>query len=136
MNSYVTQRIVPALIIGGPILQIVAQYVCIKIRDEIEMPGFLVFPLLLLDATLLNVLVFTCASWVYNVSVQVMRTQERNLLTDKKNSVLRRSAKACAVLKIKFGSNFIDNGRPLVIQNFCLNQTASLILIKRGDNKD
>lgn len=46
-----------------------------------------------------------------------------------RRSALIKGAKACTVLKIKFGSNFIDRGTPLVIQKFCLDQTMSLVLI-------
>lgn len=44
--------------------------------------------------------------------------------------LIRRQVKGCSMLKVKFGSNFIDRGTPLVIQNFCINQTVSLTLIK------
>lgn len=134
LNAFLMVRIVPVMVAGMPGLQILTQYVCIKMHEEISMPGFLIFPLVFGDSTVNNVLVFTLASWINNISAKVlMQLGNKMVNLDASRmglSILRRKIKACTVLKIKFGSNFIDRGTPLVIQNFCLNQTMTLILIK------
>lgn len=108
----------------------------ITMHREIPMPVFLIFPVILVDASVNNILVFTLASWVFNSSVKYLKGVEKMTLQFRSQSLIRKQLKSCGTLKIKFGSNFIDNGTPLVIQNFCLNQTMSIILIhKRREAK-
>lgn len=131
-NEFLMVRTVPAMVAFIPTLQIVSQYVCIKMRGEIEMPGFLLFPLILVDSVGVNLLVFTLASWVNNISTKFLHTLDAKIAGRRgtRKWMLRKEKIACGVLKIKFGSNFIDSGTPLVIQNFCLTQTMSLILLR------
>lgn len=131
-NGFLMVRTIPAMVAFIPTLQIVSQYVCITMHDEIEMPGFLVFPLMLIDSVMVNIMVFTLASWVNNISTKFLHKLDKKIagLRGTRKSNLRKEQVACCVLKIKFGSNFIDSGTPLVIQNFCLTQTMSLILIR------
>ncbi|OXA49376.1 hypothetical protein Fcan01_15930 [Folsomia candida] len=132
MNAFSMEQVVPSIVCGIPLLQIVLQYVIITMHGEIAMPVFLMFPATLFNAVVNNMLIFTLASWVYNSSVKVLRKLDMTILQYTRKSVIRKQWKSCGRLKIKFGSNFIDGGTPLVIQNFCLNQTMSLILIKEG----
>lgn len=129
LNDYMRYRIVPAVITVIPGLQIVPQYVCIKLHDVIPMPGFLLFPTYFLDCTLVNILVFTMASWVNSASEGIIR-KWRQRAGMKRKSVLRKQMLACCPLKIRFGINNIDRGTPLNIQNFCMDQTVQLLLIR------
>lgn len=132
LNSFLMPSIVPLTIVIIPLHKIIAQYVCVMLRDEIPMPGFLVFPIMGVDSTIVNILVFTLASLVHNASRDILQKLGQKIVTFRGGNEdrLRRKVKACAVLKIKFGSNFIDQGTPLVIQNFCMTQTMNLILMK------
>lgn len=125
-------RLIPVYILLMPVLQILTQYVSIMMHDEIPMPVFLIFPLVWANVIVNNIFVFTLASWVNNVSIKILREQTNAMIRrgwgGRKSSLIK-SAKACPALKIKFGSNFIDSGTPLVIQDFCQAQTMSLILI-------
>lgn len=94
------------------------------------MPGFLVFPMILFDAVIVNMLTITLASNVHKESVKLLRVMAKNAIGQGQYAVTKRQLRACTLLKIKFGSNFIDRGTPLVIQTFCLNQTVSLGLIR------
>lgn len=129
LNDFLMVKIVPALITFVPGIQILGQYICVKMHHDVRMPGFLIFPLLTIDAALINIIIFTLASRVNSVSIKVLATHEKYSSKFKRTSAIKKSIRACAVLKIKFGSNYIDNGTPLVIQNFCADQTMSLILI-------
>lgn len=133
MNAYLMEKIVPCMVCGVPLLQIVVQCVCITMHSEIPMPVFLIFPIILVDAMTTNILIFTLASWVFNSSTKSLKKLDLTTLQYARRSVVRKQLKSCGTLKIKFGSNFIDKGTPLVIQNFCLDQTMSLILIKEGN---
>ncbi|XP_035715556.1 uncharacterized protein LOC118438863 [Folsomia candida] len=133
MNGCTMVRIVPSMVLCTPNLQIISQFVSIKLHSKIAMPGFLIFPLIMVDAVIVNVFVYTLASWVNSTSTKLLQTQVRRTVQfGGKKSQLAREIRACGVLKIKFGSNFIDNGTPLVIQNFCFNQTLNLLLISDG----
>lgn len=123
-------RVLPTAITLVPGLQIVAQYVCIRLNTEIPMPGFLVFPLIGVNAIIYDILIFTVASSVHNLSQDILQSFCRKISGISMDPVERRRTKCCSVLKIKFGSNFIDRGTPLVIQDFCMNQTVNLVLIK------
>ncbi|OXA54079.1 hypothetical protein Fcan01_11224 [Folsomia candida] len=115
-----------------PLLQIGVQYVVITMHGKIAMPVFLIFPVILMDTILNNMLIFTLASWVFNSSVKSVEKLDRTTLKYGRRSIIRRTLKSCGLLKIKFGSNSIDRRTPLVIQNLCLTQTMSIILIKEG----
>lgn len=97
------------------------------------MPGLLVFPLMMLDCAVVNGFVFTLASRVNTTSTEMLKMQERHSIQfGGRRSVLAREIRSCGVLKIKFGSNYVDKGTPLVIQDFCVNQTLNLLLIDEG----
>lgn len=132
-NAALMGRVVPALMLCAPSIQIIGMYVCINLREEIPMPGFLIFPLMGLDCGVCNVMVITMASWIHNVSIKVLSALNRRAGQMQKidRGISRRQVSSSYALKVKFGSNFMDRGTPLVIQNFCLTQTMSLILIQR-----
>ncbi|OXA47974.1 hypothetical protein Fcan01_17295 [Folsomia candida] len=124
---------------------IVDQHSCLKLYRSIQilekyMNGFLmarVAPMMVMSIPAIQIacglLVYTFASWVSSTSTKVLQTHAGvTVQFGGKRSVLAREIRACGALKIKFGSNFIDNGTPLVIQNFCLNQTVNLLLISSG----
>ncbi|OXA64469.1 hypothetical protein Fcan01_00363 [Folsomia candida] len=112
---------------------IIAQYVTINHYSDIAMPGFLAFPLIAVNCLTTNVVVFTLAAFVNSASEKVMESLGKKAggLSGKK-LLIKRQIRGCSVLKVKFGSNFIDRGTPLVMQTFCINQTVSLTLIKQG----
>ncbi|OXA62248.1 hypothetical protein Fcan01_00051 [Folsomia candida] len=120
VNAYVMDRIMPAYILGGPIVQIVSMFACINLHNEIKMPGFILFPMLAVDAISANTISLTLASCVYRFSKQVLQRLRNVSTCSGCNKLTKREMKSISILKIKFGSNFIDRKTPLVIQNFCL----------------
>ncbi|XP_035711648.1 uncharacterized protein LOC118437013 [Folsomia candida] len=136
-NGFLMQRLIPVFMLLMPTLQILLQYVCVMMHGEIPMPAFLLFPITWVNIFVSNIFVFTLASWVNNISTKVLQELMSAIVQcrcGRRRSSLVKGVKACAVLKIKFGSNFIDSGTPLVIQDFCLTQTMSLILIDGSRN--
>ncbi|OXA43273.1 hypothetical protein Fcan01_21973 [Folsomia candida] len=119
----------------APGVQLIAQYVCINHHAEIAMPGFLLFPLIGGDAGITNVLVFTLASYINIASERALQGMKDKIRLLESKRFMIKQLRACSVLKVKFGSNFIDRGTPLVIQNFCISQTVTLSLIKSGQVK-
>lgn len=130
MNPYTSDKILPAMLICCPSIQIIGQFVSINLHGSIPMPGFLVFPLMMVDTTIFNVLIVTFASLIFSSSQKTLQSLGKKLMERvNERGLTRRQLRSCSMLKIKFGSNFIDPGTPLVIQTFCINQTMSLSLI-------
>lgn len=133
LNKLLNFLIIPAVISFTPMAEIVTMYVSFTLYKEIPMPGFVLFPLLMVDVTVINVLTFMLAGWVNSTSKQVLGEYARDPQPFGRRHELTRTIKSCSHLSIKFGSNFVDEGTSLVIQNFCLNQASSLILIRKND---
>ncbi|XP_035702047.1 uncharacterized protein LOC118433837 [Folsomia candida] len=133
MNSFLRDRLLPVMMLFVPGIQVIAQYVTIDHHSDITMPGFLIFPLIGLNCGANNVLAFTLASFVNSGSEKVMATlRKKSSQLRGKKALMKRQLRGCTALQVKFGSNYIDRGTPLVVQTFCINQTASLTLIKEG----
>lgn len=128
--------IVPTTLLGIPLVQIVGLYAMLNLHNTVTMPGFLVFPVMTLNSFVNNIFTVTLASHLHNSSEQVLVSLGKNGVksqgSGRSKALFRRELKSCSMLKIKFGSNFIDRTTPLVIQNLCLNETMSLTLIKAG----
>ncbi|OXA49640.1 hypothetical protein Fcan01_15394 [Folsomia candida] len=131
-NAFIIERIVPLLISCIPAIQISGLYVCITMHGEIGLPGFAIFPLMVIAAGINNILVITLASMVNISSQRVLDTLTQKVVGFQRGKRILhlKELRACGVLKIKFGSNFIDRGTPLAMQNFCISQTVSLCLVK------
>ncbi|OXA61399.1 Light-independent protochlorophyllide reductase subunit B [Folsomia candida] len=129
-NDFVRERVLPAILFCTPAVQVVGMYVGINLQSEIAMPGFLVFPLIGVDAAVCNILVVTMASWIYKRSQKlILLLKKRAARIPSQKALIKRQIRSCSEMRVKFGSNFIDRGTPLVIQNFCINQTMTLTLI-------
>ncbi|OXA42961.1 hypothetical protein Fcan01_22300 [Folsomia candida] len=128
-NAFLSEKLIIMVLFGNPVIQIFALFGCISFRQEFPMPGFLVFPLFLVASGMSSIIIITLASRINGFSRDVLTSLERATF-NQGTKVKRRELIACNVLKIKFGPNFIDNATPLVLQNFCINQALSLILLK------
>ncbi|OXA36736.1 hypothetical protein Fcan01_28491 [Folsomia candida] len=84
--------------------------------------GFALFPILAISAITSNIFVITLASLINNCSQRVLHNKGHQTvaLQNRKSGLRRRELRACCHLKIKFGSNYIDNGTPLLDLWICL----------------
>jgi len=127
--NYVFQReYTPSIVatITGEI--IVCVFVCIRLHDVVPMPGFLFYPLLLVDG--LSVILTTkVAGEVYRKSGVYLFSLRENVKLTRKHRLVK-ELKSLAPIKIRFGaSNFIDELTPLVLLDFCFCQSVSVLLI-------
>ncbi|OXA43292.1 hypothetical protein Fcan01_22065 [Folsomia candida] len=67
-NDFLMDRIVPAMLLCSPGVQLIVQYVCINHHNDIPMPGFLVFPIIGWNGGITNVLVYSLASGIHSAS--------------------------------------------------------------------
>ncbi len=81
---------------------------------------------------LLNViLMFGMLADVFNVSTKVLETINAKP-EFRKSPWFRRWLRSCQVLKIYFGgTNYLDRLTPLTLEDFVINQTVSLLLLKK-----
>ncbi|OXA42525.1 hypothetical protein Fcan01_22913 [Folsomia candida] len=129
MNYSMKGQLVPAMIGIVPLIQVFTQFVCIKLYSEIPLPGFLIFPMLLLDSAIVNLVIETMAANVHTNSVRLLAELNFELKSLPRRSKFRKELEACTATRIQFGQNFVDKGTPLVIENYCISQTVSLLLL-------
>lgn len=121
------RRLIPTVVVGFPALQFVTSFVAIKHGDKIDWPEFGMFPLVYFDGFFINVVMFTAASWIYEDSSKLLKKLKSQKLT----AQLRKTLIALPPLKVRFGDNFVDSCTPLVIQDFCVQNTASALLLSK-----
>jgi hypothetical protein len=122
--------VLPCILQAATIVCIISFYVCIVMSDQIPFPGFLLFPLLLLNSVCFIMFVCTKASSVNSSSIALIARERRKVANFRTNSLLRRVVVSIPPLKVEFASNYIDKLTPLVLLNFCINQTVSLLIIR------
>jgi hypothetical protein len=78
------------------------------------------------------VFIFTVATFSFAAKINTMSNQWIKDSKPKcKRKLERRMRKSLMPLKLYFGNNFVDGLTPLVIQDFCARQTASLLLVTK-----
>ncbi|OXA46129.1 hypothetical protein Fcan01_19254 [Folsomia candida] len=135
-NSAMKGQVVPAVLGLIPQIQVFSLFVCIRLYASIQLPNFLLFPLILTDATVVNLVINTLAAGVHTNSSLVLKNMTRGLQTFPVRSGFRKELRACQPTKVQFGQNFVDKGTPLVIENFCFNSTVSLLLFHGRTSHD
>jgi hypothetical protein len=130
LNNFLVYKITPLILVVGPYSQIFGIYTCIKFNSKFPFYVFMMFALICINAIVCNIVLFTFASWIQVQSQEAIVLWEKQCCKYKRRSLLKKMIKTFVPLKIKFGSNFMDRGTALVIQNYVFNQTMSLLLIK------
>lgn len=125
MNNFRRGRMVPILLTVTPMVEVVALFVTIKWHDIIPLSGFFVFPLIFLFVFIGLVLFLTVAGKLFLRSRKLLRNLRGGCRTRPK----RRELSYLRPLKVQCASNFIDQATALATQDFCINQTVSLLLL-------
>ena len=105
---------------------VLSLFVCIKLNQAIPLPGFLFFPLALFDVCIIILVEYTTAALIWKRSSELLILWKKQ---SKHKTMFKATLKSLSPFKIKFGMNFVDSLTPLVILDFCINQTASMLLI-------
>ncbi|OXA63522.1 hypothetical protein Fcan01_00139 [Folsomia candida] len=80
-------------------------------------------------SVIMNLVIESMAAKVNTNSAKLLSGLNRELKRLPIKSSCRKEFRACTATKIQFGQNFVDKGTPLVIEDFCINQTVSLLLL-------
>jgi hypothetical protein len=122
--------VLPLILQAATSVCIISLCVCLIMSGQIPVPGFLLFPLLLLNCVCFIIFVCTKASSVNTMSSLLIAEQRNKLANSNKNTLLRKVVKSIVPLKVEFGCNYIDKLTPLVLLDFCINQTVSVLIIR------
>lgn len=130
INAGVRFRIFPATGITCPWVQIVGGFAVVKLHSSLEFSYFVLFLQYFSICVFNNIHSFGGAGAIYSKSQGSLIAAKREVLKKKVPKIARREIKSLTPLRIWFGSNFADELTCLVIQDFCINQTISLLLME------
>ncbi|OXA49224.1 hypothetical protein Fcan01_16026 [Folsomia candida] len=135
LNAIFSAALLPIMLLNWTSVQIFAGFVTISRHSVVQMPQYLMFPIVWWNCIALNLSVTTLSSYIYGNSGRIMgqlgklRCQLRFRFGRK---LAHRELRSCTPLKIKFGNNFIDGMTPIVNQDLAWNQTMSLMLLGKS----
>jgi hypothetical protein len=121
--------VLPLILQAATSVCIISLYVCLVMSDQIPFPGFLLFPLLLVNCVCFIIFICTKASKINTTSIGFIAQEQGTLVHFNKSALLRKMVKSIPPLKVEFASNYIDKLTPLVLLDFCINQTVSVLII-------
>lgn len=132
-NACFKNLFLPGILGSVSALFIFSLFVSIKFAQLVPLPGFLFFPLALFDCGVIILVEFSTAGFLHERSaslVEIYKTQSMvGHGNNKVKKVTKMTAQSLAPLKIRMGMNYVDKFTPLVILNFCVSESVSLIMI-------
>lgn len=127
LNSTVRYRVWPALTAYLPALHVLGAVACIKFHKHLALPNFVFVISVSIIVAVTELIFYTGCSKIYGNSLSWLSCVKSGGM--KMNKVERKMVRSMQPLRIWFGSNFVDELTPLVIQNFCTDQTVSVLLL-------
>ncbi|OXA55079.1 hypothetical protein Fcan01_11342 [Folsomia candida] len=124
-------RVLPACAIGFPAIQFFSFYVCVRLHDKIPPAAFIMFPTAYFDCFLFTIVIFTAAARVYTGSENLLKKWERKFPHVQRKYVMRKTFISFPPLKVRMGGNFVEAFTPLVVQDFCVRTTASMLMLSQ-----
>ncbi|OXA55112.1 hypothetical protein Fcan01_11527 [Folsomia candida] len=134
LNECVQRRIMLLLTLAGPLVQTFSIYALIAFRLELGVLDLLLFSLLTADAFTLNLLMFQAAAMVNVRSKEIVDMWKywKPRSGQKKERSVTRCFKSLRPLRIKFGNSYAEGTTFLKVQDHCLTQTVSLLVITKA----
>lgn len=129
VNSCVRYRILPVLTGVCPIVQIFAGYIITKFHSSMKISHLVFIMIMDYFCTLYSVMVLTAAGSIYAKSSGWIEKAKNACSKDKEKKIRRREIRSMMPIRIWFGSNFVDTLTALVIEDFCIGQIISLLLM-------
>lgn len=126
VNSCLQSRVFPIMAMVSPIAQIFTGFAIVEFHSSMDLSHMVSMLVFLAGSSLVNLSVFAGAGSICCKSLKWLKAAKNCHMT---NKVQKRAIKSMTPLRIFFGSNYVDVLTPLVVQNFCLNQTLSLLLL-------
>jgi hypothetical protein len=125
-DSCVRYSILPIFLTLGVSLCFMTFYVCLAFSKSIPALALMYFFVLFVNCNIFILVVCSNAANVQAASQDILQSV-KHLRGDKH---FRAKLRALPELPIQFGQNFIDKETPLVMTDFYINQTVSILLIE------
>lgn len=126
-NSCIRDRIFLTLALLGPLLQVLTGFAVIEVENSGNFSMSVVCGLLYCIMSSLTLFTFSITGQVNEVSLNWIAAR-RGLC---KTKIERKTMRSLVAVRIQFGSNFVEGLTPLVVLQFCFQQTASLLLMRQ-----
>lgn len=127
MNDYGRSRLLPSTLGVAPMVEVLGLFTIIKFHEDIPFPGILIFPIGFLTALTGLIVLETMSGALVTRSKEAVLTWAKTLAGS--SPLRRRQFDSLQLLKVKFGNNFLDRVTALITQDFCINQTVSLLIM-------
>ncbi|OXA53838.1 hypothetical protein Fcan01_10304 [Folsomia candida] len=127
LNSCTKSRILLTVALLAPAIQILLSCVSIKLfqsENTRKIEAFLFIWVYIL-ALVFTIFLFSAAAQINNLSMNWISLFKRKC----RNRVERRMHKSLMSLRLEFGNNFVEALTPIVVQEFCVRQTVTSLLI-------
>lgn len=127
LNSATAGRIFKTIALVFPFNQIEISFTCIKLHQsgDVNLGKLAFFLLTYLDFLAFCLLVFTATAKINTLSKKRISQFGRKI----KSKVDKKVMRGMSPLRIKFGDNFVEAITPLIIQEFCIRQLISLLIV-------
>lgn len=123
-NFIYKAKTLPVSVFATPLIQILSGFTFVVLLHNANLFQLAIFLVIYLGSMMFSMIVLSSAASIY------VKTEEWiNDLKLGKNKYFRRVHKSFRPLRLEFDNNYVDRLTPLVIQEFCMTQTASLLLL-------
>ncbi|OXA41604.1 hypothetical protein Fcan01_23852 [Folsomia candida] len=126
LNSCIRDRIFLTLALLGPLFQVWVGYALIQVANSGNIVILALCGVMYGAMFFMILFVFSVTGIVNRVSWYWIAT--RRMIGTKK--VVRKTMKSLVPVRIQFGNNFVEPLTPLVVQEYCVRQTVSLLLLR------
>ncbi len=126
LNSCIRYRIFLTLALLDPLFQVSVGYALILVTDSGNIFILALYGLIYCVMFSVSLLIFSVTGLVNQVSWYWIAT--RRVICTRK--VVRKAMRCLVPVRIQFGNNFVEPVTPLVVQEFCVRQTVSLLLLR------
>ncbi|OXA48047.1 hypothetical protein Fcan01_17078 [Folsomia candida] len=127
VNSTLKDKILPIFAYAIPLMQIFVGFMAAKMMTMTPLnPRVALFAYGYVGAILMSVLTLTSAGMVNTLSAGWIKSGNGK---ERSTKIGRKLHTSLAPLKIRFANNFVDKLTPLVMQEFCVSQSVTLLIL-------
>lgn len=133
MNACIQTRILLMSTLFLPICQVLSTFLLIRLGRQLGLQGIGLMVIFLGNVVTVLICPYTIAAFINSKSVEVVQKCKGNfkLADGRRSTYTVKCFRACFPLTIRFGNNFVERTTPLIIQNFCFSQVASLLMASK-----
>lgn len=130
-NSCLWSHMFPCIALISPCPEILGGFSVVKLHSFLEIEHLVLIIIIVFACASFNIcmLIFSGAGSIYSQSKRWLIIAKKECCYQTALSIERREIKSMMALRIWFRNNYLDNLTSLVIQDFCMGQTISLLLL-------